>query len=368
MSGKALTAAEDTLQTGDRPWVLVTDSGDGQARSSLAAVRALAPAGYRPAVAASGSYSLAAASRFCLRRVEVPPAGSPDYADAIHRELRSPPHLTVLAASDAALLALQLPGEQLVDKSRLAERALSVGLPIPATQVFGSSRDLLEHAGALDFPVVVKPSIRRSAEYLRTFRADSPNMPTPVAEWDGPLIVQPLVREAVHAVSGVVWRRRLVAACHQRYLRTWPMDCGPSSAAVTTRPDVELEQRLLALLDEYEGIFQAQFAGPYLLEVNPRVYGSLPLSVAAGANLVGVYCDLLRNRAVQEVRARPGVFYRWIEGDLRSLASAVRKGHMGLVDALGHLRPRPGAAHSTESLADPLPMMVRLRSALRRRR
>jgi predicted ATP-grasp superfamily ATP-dependent carboligase len=171
----------------------------------------------------------------------------------------------------------------------------------------------------------------------------------------------------MHAVGGVIKGGVLVAAAHQRYIRTWGIDAGEASAAVTTEPDAELEERLRSLLEGYDGIFQAQFAGEFLLDVNPRVYGSLPLAVAAGANLVRVWCDLLRGVSVPTVRARPGVRYRWIEGDLRHLWAAVRSGRLGVGRALAALRPTPGTAHSAFTFSDPRPGLLELRHRLRRR-
>ena len=89
--------------------------------------------------------------------------------------------------------------------------------------------------------------------------------------------------------------------------------------------------------------------------------------MAAGANLPGVWCDLLRGIERPPVRARAGAFYRWIEGDVRHLARGVRTGSISARQALRALRPRHGAAHSTESLSDPFPTLVRLWFAARRR-
>jgi hypothetical protein len=152
---------------------------------------------------------------------------------------------------------------------------------------------------------------------------------------------------------------------HQRYLRLWPPEAGMSSAAETVEPDIASEEAVVRLLAHYEGVFQAQFAGPYLLDINPRVYGSFPLAVKAGANLVGIYCDLLRGLEASLVRARPNVFYRWLDGDLRNVRWAVKNGRMSLIDAARALRPRPGAAHSVESLTDPGPILARLMARLR---
>ena len=42
------------------PWVLISEGGSGESRAAVAAVRALATEGYKPAVTVSGGLSLAA--------------------------------------------------------------------------------------------------------------------------------------------------------------------------------------------------------------------------------------------------------------------------------------------------------------------
>jgi predicted ATP-grasp superfamily ATP-dependent carboligase len=283
----------------------------------------------------------------------------------VRTELAARPYLTTLAASDAALLALGAPVAHLVDKAELVTRARRAGFLVPPTRVFPSREDLLA-AEDLEFPFVLKPAVSTHPAVLVTSRADvaaaSQN------DEGGRFIVQPYLQESLRAAAGVLWNGRLVAAVHQRYFRTWPAECGTACAAETVEPDHDLEQRLLLLLDGYAGIFQAQLAGEHLLDLNPRVYGSLPLAVAAGANLPAVYCGLVASDEVPPVRARPGVFYRWLEGDLRHMAWALRAGRGGFGSALKSLRPRRGTAHSTESIRDPMPMVARLRHAATRRR
>ena len=105
--------------------------------------------------------------------------------------------------------------------------------------------------------------------------------------------MQPYLRDALRGVVGVAWRGRVVEAMHMRYERIWPLPCGTVACAVTVAPDVELEERLAALLAGYDGVFHADLAGPYLLDVNPRIHATLPLALAAGINPVVRYCELL---------------------------------------------------------------------------
>jgi predicted ATP-grasp superfamily ATP-dependent carboligase len=344
--------------------VLVLDPGDGHGRSALAAVRALDAGGYRPVVATWGRASLAAASRSSVRTALLPPPDDPGFADAVDRTALGSGSLTVFPSSDAALRVLGPAGSELVDKVKLAERAAAAGFPTPPTTRFENGTALLDAADTLPFPIVVKPAFpTRPAR-----RHASASSLGDLADANEPLLVQPYVTDPMRAVGGVIHRGRLVAASHQRNVRTWPAECGTSSAAETIEPDPSLESSLVALLDGFEGVFQAQLAGRYLLDLNPRVYGSLPLAVAAGANIPAVWCDLLRGEDVPEHRARPGVRYRWIEGDLRSLRASLRAGRISLGEAAWALRPRRGTAHSTESLGDPRPTLARVRYAARRGR
>jgi hypothetical protein len=344
--------------------VVVTDDGAGQGRSALAAVRALAGAGYRPAVARSGRWSLAASSRACARTFDVGPVEDDGFAEAVGRAARETGARAVFPSSDASLLALGAPVRHLLDKGRLIVAAQRAGIPMPETRIFDTGEELIASAERLPYPVVVKLPISR----VPARKVSAAGELAGAATVEGPFLVQPFVDSPVWAVGGVTWNGRLVAAVHQRYLRTWPLDCGTASAAVTVEPDPAVEERILALLDGYDGIFQAQFTGEFLLDLNPRVYGSLPLAVAAGANLPAVLCELLRGEEVASVRARAGVGYRWIEGDLRALRGLVRGKRLGLVPALRALRPRRGSAHSVASLRDPGPLFARLRYTMRGRR
>jgi hypothetical protein len=346
-------------------WVLVTDHGFGQSRTSLAAVRALAAAGYRAAVTVTDEWSLAAASRHCGRVVRIAPNDDADYARAVQAEISRNRYVGCLPTSDRALLALGHPVAKWLDKQSLGPLAASVGLITPHTLVFGSAEELLRSAREIEYPAVIKPA----HSTFRPYCAAGPDQLDGKIPSEGPLLVQPYITEGLSASSGIVWKGRLLAAVHQRYLRTWPPDCGGACAALTVAPDRGREARLLALLAGYDGIFMAQFAGPYLLDLNLRVYGSMPLAVAAGVNLASMYCALLRGRApwTETRRGRLGVRYRWMEGELRYALRRGRPGAERVGAVWGALAPRPGIAVSTETWRDPGPGLLRMRYALRHR-
>ena len=341
--------------------VLVSDHVDGRSRSAVATVRALAAAGHRAVVTVSGRPGAAARSRACSGVLAVPSVDTPEFRAAIEAYLATEPGSSVLPSSDAVLVALGLPGAALVDKAALPDRAAAAGLRVPPTRQFASGADLLRAAGELEYPVVVKAAVKAGTGEV-TSRVDGPaGLADAVRPLDGAVVVQPFATGTMRAVCGVLDAGRLVAAVHQDYVRIWPPGCGTASAAVTTAPDLDLEARLPDLLAGHSGVFQVQLIGDFVIDVNPRVYGSLPLAVAAGANLPAIACAAAAGNAPDDlVRGRAGVRYRWLEGDVRSVLHGVRHGGLPLGAAAGALRPRRGTAHSVESLRDPAPLLARV--------
>ena len=343
----------------DGPWVLVSEGADGESRAAVVAVRALAHAGYRPTVTETNGRSLAGASNACARRVTVPPVtgDGTEYADAVRAELASRPYLTSFYVTDAALLAMGAPVRHLLDKAAVAERARAAGLEPPPTQVFESGAELLDERPRLTYPVVVKPALKLSAARV----VDTPAaLDAAVPEHEGRVLVQPVIDGPFHGLGGLAYQGRLVATMRTLYERLWPQPCGTVAAAMTLPPDPELEAGVARLLADYDGPFHLDFAGPYLLDVNPRIHATLPLAIRGGANVVAMYCDLLQGRTVPTVRVAGGLRFRWMEGDLRSVLWNARRGTSPSA-TLAALVPRRGTVHSFATIRDPGPAVARAR-------
>lgn len=319
-------------------------------------------------VTTTGGPSLAASSRWCAGRFVTPLADETGYADAVRQGAAAAHASAILAASDAALLALGADVAHLVDKGSLAIRAKAAGIAVPPTDRFDSIAALVQAAqdGRIGFPAVVKPVVSRAPASRVDTVAD-----VEALRVDGAVVVQPFLTDALWSLAGVVAGGRVLAAVQQRYLRTWPVDCGTAAAAVTVPVDEAALERLSVLLANHNGIFQAQFAGTALLDLNPRVYGSMSLAVASGANLPAIWVTWVRDGIAppRQVRGRAGVHYRWLEGDLRHVLASIRRdGTRALRTVAVSARPWRGSAHSIESVRDPLPSLTRIASAWRRPR
>lgn len=348
--------------------MLVTDGGGGQNLSSLAAVRAVARAGYEPDVTRSfPGPSLAGASRRSSRVIDVPPAHDPGYADAIRGLIRTGGYVDVLVASDAALHALDAPGAALADKAELGRRAVAAGFqPIPS-RTFRSGTAMVDAAADLDYPVVAKVARKHSAVFPGAVRLDTPADVARFAGATEPFIVQPHLGDTVRAVVGVTSGGRFLAVGHQRHDRLWPPDAGDGTWIETIEPDPQLEDQVLAVVADHAGIIQAEVVGPHLLDLNPRVYGSLSLAVAAGINLPAIHLAAATGaRSGGPHRARVGVRMRWLEGDLRHLAALVREGRMSTTVAVRAFDPGSADVHALVDAGDPAPLVARARHVLGR--
>jgi predicted ATP-grasp superfamily ATP-dependent carboligase len=363
--------------------------------ASLAFVRALRAAGYQTSLAVAPRGTYASRSRSVAAVVRVPHAEDTPvtFVEAIARAGAALEIDAVLPGTEASLIALSRSRESLpfavgappretvdlaTNKGRVLELAAKAGLDtLPS--IAATPSELATRAEEIAYPAILKP-LRTRLEvgdsrlaYYKARRVATPAElraaldGLPEAEW----VTQPYLAGELSAVAGVAWQGRLVCSVHQVARRIWPPDVGYSSYAETVEIDRELESNITRLLAEigWSGIFQAQFLRGadrrFLIDFNPRVYGSLALAVRAGANLPAVWAALVLGTTAPLVRARPGVRYRLEHNDLRAIARRARDG--GILEALIALAPRRRTAHAIFSLHDPGPLLTTTEKLLDRR-
>lgn len=358
----------------------------GNHRGALAAVRALHAAGYDAWVAASSRGAYGARSHAAAGAIIVPDSGD-DPEGFIARLGSAAEELrigSVIGGTERDLLAIARFRDRLgaladgapeldallraTDKSTIYRLALQAGLRVPETTELSSLSALAGER--MNMPVMIKPvrselegsdgqlvgSACRRVSTGRELSDLAQSLPT--EHW----VIQTCVEGRLGAVCGVAWNGEVVTTVHQIAERVWPPKVGVSSYARTVPRDPALQDgvaRLTGLLG-WSGIFQAQFIhtedGPYLIDFNPRIYGSLALATAAGANLPAIYVALMSGLPAETPGYRVGVRYRSEELDIRSLLHLMRSGRP-VAASLG-LIPRRNTVHAVASVADPRPMLT----------
>ncbi len=366
----------------------------GEYPGGLAAVRALRAAGYEPWVAdpTDGSYGALSRAAAGSVRVTDPRSDALSFAGELAKAASRLRVGAVLPGTEPALLALGehrglfapevavgAPPPELTiaatDKQSLATRAVAAGFAVPPTELI-TLDDLRAGRAAPPYPVVVKPvrsELSGGGNGLRRFEVvqarDDGELISALSDLpDRAGLVQPYMVGPIRTVNGVAWNGTIVAAVHKLADRTWPLDCGVVCYARTVLAEPEVDRATRALIADlgWSGLFNLQMISTggkhYVIDLNPRIYHSLGLAVAAGANLPAIWTSLLLGHQPPYSGYRTGVRFR-SEEDAMALWGTLVGGQRGA--ALRGLVPYPNTAHAVLSLRDPAPTLNILRRAVR---
>lgn len=373
-----------TAGTGLTPLRVLVTGGDHT--GTLAAIRGLRKAGHFPSATVSSATAFAGRSR-ATSDVYVLPDVHTDRAGFVSSLVEACEDLepdVLLPGTEAELVAISHQREQfgslasripdhravmqITDKGALPELAARAGLQVPPT-FYLDAREL--EPDSLTLPAVIKP-LRSEIESANGFdhsfvhAVEKPSellrLKTMLAgqRW----LVQPLISGRLAAICGVAWRGEIISAVHQQAERIWPTLVGASAFARTIDRDVGLEEGVARLVGElsWSGIFQVQFIhndhGHFVVDVNPRIYGSLSLAIASGVNLPAMWVALASGGQVCRADYKVGVTYRSEIRDAFAVGRMFLSGHV-LAGCRG-LLPRPHTVHEVGSFLDPLPLATAL--------
>lgn len=184
------------------------------------------------------------------------------------------------------------------DKGRITEIAEKLGVPVPRTRQPRDLGELDKIAGELQYPVVIKLrgmtssvglSYARSAADLiskysstvATFKLEPGDYP----------IVQEYIPGDGYGVSMLYNNGELRAQFTHKRIREYPISGGPSTCRVSVRhPEMEGYARTILEHFRWHGVAMVEFkmdrrtGVPYLLEVNPRIWGSINQAIQSGVD------------------------------------------------------------------------------------
>ena len=296
-AGAAGAAAQEST-------VLVTGAGGP---AGVTVIRRLVALGHR--VVAADSDWAAAGGALAHAAVTVPRADHPRFLDAllgiaaahqvdalistVAEEL--PPLSAGATRLGVAGVATWLPTVEAVDvccdKALFAERLAEAGVAHPPTAV---------HSGTLTGipgPWIVKPRIGRGSRGVRAL--DSEREVAEALTTDPGLIVQTRLTGREFTADALVDRHGLVLTVVPRWREETKAGISVKgttfeSAHVTALVVHALEAVELTGPANVQG-FVADDGAVTVVEINPRFSGGLPLTLAAGADVVATYLDGIRN-------------------------------------------------------------------------
>lgn len=342
--------------------VIVTDA---KYRASIAAMRSLARGGHeviltQTAIDACGDIP-AFHSKYAARTVmfEGSVSDSERYLAQLIRLVREYDRPTILpiGAKTTAILAEKRESlreycdfvvadeqtlERVNDKEQVRLAADEVGIPTPRTYERGEKPTC--------YPVVIKPRcgeafglkaaeryriVRKSEDYERAYAE--------LSRYGGAPIVQELIVGEGRGVSVLMNEDGVAvsAICHRR-IREYPTSGGPSACCESFYDEsmVHAAEKLLSHMG-FVGIAMVEFKGDCLLEVNPRIWGSFPMTYYVGSCFACDYVRLARGEALPSAVCDYKCGYRmdFVLSDLASCAELLRRGKLsaaseGIADIL----------------------------------
>ena len=379
-------------------------------RMSLALIRDLAQAGVEVITCeqsrcrGSGiSPALGALSRYASRHVWLEgPEALQDLCREIGLARDCRPALLPVGAATLAMIAenrgdfdplcgLCIPTAEQLDllnsKPRLAALAAGLGVPLPESMAPGEDLDgFLDRQG---LPCVVKPvcgeklGLTAAARYaVAATREEARQAWERFSRLAGePPVVQSYLPGralgcSVLARSGEV----LAAVCHRR-IREYPVSGGPSSCCqCVEREDIRAYAARLTAETGLTGLAMFEFkedrdGAPRLLECNPRVWGTFPLTRVSGSGIPLLWCALAWNAgnpdnpaplpALTPPRGRRMIF---AASDLMAAAGYARRGSPGrALGALGDFL-NPWVRDGLFEWGDMAPALAYFRSLLAKER
>jgi len=256
--------------------------------------------------------------------------------------------------------------DALNDKEAVHRRCQELGIPVP----------LQYETEPTDFPVIVKPhcgekfGLKAAQRYaVANTRSEYDDAMTRMRRWDANPIVQEKVSGDGEGVSLLLdgEGRLITALCHRR-IREYPLTGGPSTCCESFYDAEMIDQayRLLASFG-FVGMAMVEFKGKRVLEVNPRIWGSFPMTECAGSPFACCYARAAAGEAITYCAGdyQTGVRMRFLLNDTVATLNCLRRGHIkAFLQGMGDF------VTAREALAakdDPAPLRRYLKQYLLRR-
>ena len=383
-------------------------------RMSLALIRDLAQAGVEVITCEQDrcrdsrtSPALGALSRYVSRHVWLP--GGTDGLEALLSLCRETglgrdcrPALLPAGAATLALIAenrerfeplcgLCVPTAEQLDllnsKPRLAGLAARLGVPLPESMAPGEDLDrFLDRQG---LPCVIKPACGEKLGLTAAARyAVASTREEARAAWERfsrlagePPVVQGYLPGRALGCSVLARSGQVMAAICRQRIREYPVSGGPSSCCqCVEREDIRTYAARLTAETGLTGLAMFEFkedrdGAPRLLECNPRVWGTFPLTRVSGSGIPLLWCALAWNAgnpdnpaplpALTPPRGRRMIF---AASDLMAAAGYARRGSPGrALGALGDFL-NPWVRDGLFEWGDMAPALAYFRSLLAKER
>jgi predicted ATP-grasp superfamily ATP-dependent carboligase len=227
----------------------------------------------------------------------------------------------------------------------------------------------------IDYPVVLKPR-QGGGNYAIKFVYDIKDLKRTYlghAQDNGLRFEQLLIQEYIpvknkYSQVMIFKNGRPCAKFTDIHLRDYPFHGGAGCFRMsTTFPEIEwYTERILGYLN-WHGIAEAEYitdqrdGRPYLIEINPRIWGGINSAISSGLNIPMLLLKIAFNETMRndEISYRTGVKTRWLFGDLKTLIHQLKNSERKSLTLLENLNIfRDDITIDEFCKDDPIPLLV----------
>lgn len=228
---------------------------------------------------------------------------------------------------------------KLHDKGKLSEVAEELNIPIPKTYKIEDLEEVEGLSNKLHFPVVIKlknSTSSKGIEYAHSQKEFILKYKETVTKFNLTPLNYPLVQEYIpgegYGVSLLMNHGDLRALFAHRRLREYPITGGPSTLRESIRHP-EMEEIAIKLMEYFDwyGVAMVEFKlnkhtnKPFMIEVNPRFWGSLNQAIYSGVDFPYLLYKMAIDGDIKPVlEYKVGVKTRIMMNDFRSILDQLR--------------------------------------------
>lgn len=311
------------MHRSDKPTVLITDAARG---SAIAFIRSLGRRGWRVIAADSDSRSLGFYSRYTHKRVVYPsPKVAPrELAEMLLQTARDHQVDLLIPVTDDVILplaniapefdgicALAMPEqsqlEVVTNKLKTLDLAHQMRVPTPRTQLVHTVKEACDVGATFGWPVVLKPQASRQYHDRQTvdkfivgYANNLDEMAQQMSFLEGrcPVLLQEYYPGTGYGVELLLYQGQPLAAFQHKRLHELPLTGGASTLRESVPLDPTMYDYSIKMLEalKWTGLAMVEFKvgaeGAKLMEINGRIWGSMPLAVLSGMDFPGRMAEL----------------------------------------------------------------------------
>lgn len=257
------------------------------------------------------------------------------------------------------------------NKDRWEHVARDLNIRVPETYDLDAIRRVPSLAYELPFPLLIKPKqggggwgitqINSLFELKKHLNADSYYE----RPWER-FYLQKKIEGETHCVAMLFNNGKIRGTVAYQQLRQYPLKNGQATLRISRNSPVA-EKNLQALCEKikWHGIVQADFVidkssgTPYLIDINPRFWGSIAQGIAAGVNFPYMYYKIALEGDVAPVEGfQEDVITRWIGGDLCTFFPLLKAAPNKIGFVSDFISPGSTKIYKDDfSCGDPLPLL-----------